>query len=46
MNNEVCDVLEMDTDTLREFLAGMRETERGQYITLDQAKKQLKIRQD
>lgn len=36
------DVLKMDEKTFRQFLKGKQEIERGEFITLDEAKKRFK----
>ena len=44
MNEVGENVLEMDEETLREFLDGKREIDRGKFITINQAKKKFKIK--
>jgi hypothetical protein len=44
MNEVGENVLEMDEETLREFLDGKREIDHGKFITISQAKKKFKIK--
>ena len=44
MNEVGEEALEIDQETLREFLAGKKEIERGKFITLSEAKKKFKIK--
>lgn len=41
---EVGGVLEMNKETLAEFLAGKTEIEQGAFVTLEQAKKKYRLR--
>ena len=44
MNEVGENVLKMDEETLREFLDGKKEIDRGKFITISQAKKKFKIK--
>ncbi len=44
IKNDLGGILEVDEDTLQEFLAGKREIEQGDFMTLEGAKKKFKIK--